>query len=103
MRRFLPAFVAFFMASLYAAPAMSASRTWCLCNGKESGRRHHRFACEYHFKKPGNWPAVGTPSKTGSCTKQEWAQFRTYLCVSGGNCTYEYVRASASKVPLSAD
>lgn len=82
-----------------AIPASAASRTWCLCQGKESGRLHHRFACEYHFKKPGKWPAVGEFSKTGGCSREEVAQFKTYLCVSGG-CTYEYVRSSDSKVPL---
>lgn len=80
------------------APAFAASRTWCLCQGQESGPLHHRFACEIHFKKPGKWPATGAPSK-GGCTVQESAQFKTYLCVSRG-CTYEYIRASDSKVPL---
>jgi hypothetical protein len=103
MHRLLVAIAAIFLSMLYASPSMAASRTWCLCDGKESGRLHHRFACEYHFKKPGKWPAVGQTSKTGGCTKQEIAQFKTYLCVSGGNCTYEYVRSSPSKVPLSAD
>lgn len=82
-----------------AASASAASRTWCLCQGKESGPLHHRYACEIHFKKPGKWPATGQASKTGGCTTQESAQFNTYLCVAKG-CTYEYIRASDSKVPL---
>ena len=89
----------FAVAAFGSLPASAASRTWCLCQGKESGRLHHRFACEYHFKKPGKWPAVGAASKAGGCSQQEWAQFKTYLCVGGG-CTYEYIRASESKVLL---
>jgi hypothetical protein len=85
---------------LAPAPADAASRTYCLCKGKESGRLHHRFACEYHFKKQGRWPAVGAPSvASAACTGEERAQFKTYLCVES-RCTYEYVRFSPSKVPL---
>lgn len=84
--------------ALAPRPVDAASRTWCLCQGKESGRLHHRFACEYHFKKPGKWPAAGAASKTGGCSREEWAQFKTYLCVKDA-CTYEYIRASDSKVP----
>jgi hypothetical protein len=69
-----------------STPADAASRLWCQCAGKQSGRLHHRFACEYHFKKPGRWPAVGPSSGTG-CSADEWRQFRTYLCVGSG-CTY---------------
>lgn len=89
----------FAIALIDIAPASAASRTWCLCQGKESGPLHHRYACEIHFKKPGKWPATGAASKTGGCSMQELAQFKTYLCVGRG-CTYEYIRASDSKVPL---
>ncbi len=90
------------LALLAPSPAGAASRTWCLCKGKESGRLHHRFACEYHFKKQGKWPAVGAPSQaSAACTSEERAQFKTYLCVES-RCTYEYVKASAAKVPLGA-
>jgi hypothetical protein len=73
-----------------------------LCKGKESGRLHHRYACEYHFKKSGRWPAVGAPTQVSSaCTGEEIAQFKTYLCVES-RCTYEYVKSSDTKVPLGA-
>ncbi len=85
-----------------ASTAHAASRTTCLCDGKEKGRLHHRFACEYHFKRPGNWPAGGGPVPKGGCTKQEWVQFKTFLCVKDG-CTYRYIRYSPTVVPLDAD
>jgi hypothetical protein len=82
--------------------ADAASRTPCLCKGKETGRYHHRFACEYHFKKPGKWPAGAAPSQPeAACAPEEWAQFKTYLCVES-RCTYEYVKFSPAKVPLGA-
>lgn len=85
-----------------SAPADAASRTTCLCNGKETGRLHHRFACEFHFKKPGKWPPGGAPSQPeAACTVQEWAQFKTFLCVQD-RCTYQNVLFSTAKVPLGA-
>jgi hypothetical protein len=63
-----------FLASvvLASAPVVAASRTPCLCKGKETGRYHHRFACEYHFKKPGKWPAGAAPSQPdAACAPEE--------------------------------
>jgi hypothetical protein len=102
--KIFPAFAIFALAlvPLSTQPVEAASRTTCLCQGKESGRLHHRFACEYHFKKPGRWPASAPSTLASGCTRQEWVQFKTYLCVKGGQCTYEYVRSSSSKVPLDA-
>lgn len=97
----LVAAAVFIAAALPAKSAAAAARTWCLCQGKESGRLHHRFACEVHFKKPGRWPATGAAPATGGCSRQEWAQFKTYLCVGSG-CTYEYIGASESKIPVGA-
>ena len=89
-------------AVLGPAPADAASRTPCLCAGKETGRYHHRFACEYHFKKAGKWPANSAPTQPdAACAPEEWAQFKTYLCVEN-RCTYQYVKFSTAKVPLGA-
>jgi hypothetical protein len=87
-------------------PAEAGSRLTCLCNGKESSRIHHNRACEIHFKRKFKITVTGTGAETARtsrpeppCTVEEWAQFRSYLCVQD-RCTYPYVGSSTIKVPL---
>lgn len=82
-------------------PAEAGRRINCLCNGKDKSWIHHNHACEIHFKKPMTKKAGGGSKPATSCTMQEFAQFRTYLCVNDG-CTYPYVRSADAKVPLNA-
>jgi hypothetical protein len=76
-------------------------RIRCVCgDGKDKSWIHHNRACELHFKKK-HTKLGGSPKPEHVCSRQEWAQFRTFLCVQAG-CTYPYIRASETEVPVSA-
>jgi hypothetical protein len=91
----------FGLIAVSAQPAEAGTRIRCVCaNGKAKSWIHHNRACEIHFKKP-HTKLSKPKNPSDACSHQEWAQFRTYLCVTAG-CTYPYVKASADAVPVTA-
>ena len=83
----------FSLTALLPAPAEAGTRIRCVCSGgKDKSWIHYNRACEVHFKKK-HTRLGGNPKPEDVCSREEWAQFRAYLCVKDG-CTYPYIKAT---------